>query len=77
MATIEVKNLSKVFLQPKEEIKYLQVLDNISFTIKDGEFVTLFGPNSCGKTTLLNIIAGIEEPSSGEVLINGKNPELT
>jgi len=76
MATIDVRNLSKVFLQPKEETKYPQVLDNISFTIKDGEFVTLFGPNGCGKTTLLNIIAGIEEPSSGEVLINGKNPEL-
>jgi len=77
MATIEVKSLSKAFLQPKEEIKYLQVLDNISFTVKDGEFITLFGPNGCGKTTLLNIISGIEEPSLGEVLINGRDPELT
>lgn len=76
MAIIEARNLSKVFLQPKEETKHFQVLDNISFTIKSGEFITLFGPNGCGKTTLLNIISGIENPSSGEVLINRKGPEL-
>ena len=72
MATIEVENLSKEFPQPKNEIKTLKVLDNISFQIKDGEFVAFFGPNGCGKTTLLNILSGIDEQTSGKILVNQK-----
>lgn len=69
---IEVENLSKEFSQPKNEIKTLKVLDNISFQVKDGEFVAFFGPNGCGKTTLLNILSGVDKPTSGEVCINKK-----
>ena len=46
---IEIENLSKEFSQPKNKIKILKVLDNISLQIKDGEFVAFFGPNGCGK----------------------------
>lgn len=74
---IEVENLSKAFSQPKNEIKSLKVLEDISFKVNEGEFVALFGPNGCGKTTLLNIIAGIEKENSGNVVINGKNPNLS
>src|SRR3989344_5220808 len=74
MAMIEVENLSKEFSQPKNEIKTLKVLDNISFQVKDGEFIAIFGPNGCGKTTLLNILSGIEKSTSGRALINQKNP---
>ena len=45
------------------------VLDNISLTINDHEFLTLLGPSGCGKTTTLRIIAGFDIPTSGEILL--------
>ena len=48
------------------------VLDNITLTIKDKEFVTLLGPSGCGKTTTLRIIGGFETPDEGKVLFEGK-----
>lgn len=69
MATIRVNKLSKEFSDHK-------VLSNISFKVDEGEFVTIFGPNGCGKTTMLNIIAGIENSASGNVLINQKHPKF-
>ena len=71
---IEVKNVSKEFtkkISPKETIKFLAD-NNISFTAKEGEVVGIIGPNGAGKTTLLRMIAGIMEPTSGEVLIDSK-----
>lgn len=49
------------------------VLEDVDFTIKQGEFFSLLGPSGCGKTTLLRIIAGFEFPDSGAVLFDGKN----
>jgi len=76
---IEVKNVSKEFTKVdnnKRKIKFLAD-DNISFTAKDGEILGILGPNGAGKTTLLRIIAGIMEPTKGEVIIDdmkyGKN----
>lgn len=46
------------------------VLDDVSLNVKRGEFVSFFGPNGCGKTTLMNIIAGLEQPDSGTLSIN-------
>lgn len=62
---LEVKNLCKKFGQRK-------ILDNLSFTLKDGEIMTIVGPSGAGKTTLLRIIAGLEQADSGQILINGK-----
>jgi len=58
------------------------VLDGVDLTMRKGEFVSLIGPSGCGKTTLLRIVAGLTEPSDGEVLIDGKpspgpSPEKT
>jgi NitT/TauT family transport system ATP-binding protein len=47
-------------------------LDGISFDIAQGEFVTLLGPSGCGKSTLLRCFAGLEQPTSGKLLIDGR-----
>lgn len=62
---LEVKNLSKGF-------NGHQILKDISFTLKDGEIMTIVGPSGAGKTTLLRIIAGLETKGSGQILIDGK-----
>ena len=62
---LEVKNLCK-------EFNNRPILRDISFTLKDGEIMTIVGPSGAGKTTLLRIIAGLETKDSGEILIDGK-----
>ncbi|WP_455210868.1 ABC transporter ATP-binding protein [Kaarinaea lacus] len=66
MANIELNNVSKIFPGGSRAI------DNISFTIHDGEFFILVGPSGCGKSTLLNMIVGLEEISRGEIRVDGK-----
>jgi putative ABC transport system ATP-binding protein len=67
---MELKNIIKIFESPAGESV---VLNNISFTIKKGEFISIVGPSGSGKSTLLNIIGALDKPTSGEVLINGFN----
>ncbi len=67
---IEVKNVRKLFVN--EEGEKNEVLKNVSFHVDKNEFVVIFGPGQCGKTTLLNIIAGLEEATDGEVLKMGE-----
>ena len=50
----------------------VHALDQVSLTVREGEFVCLVGPSGCGKSTLLNIIAGLEEPDAGRVHTDGK-----
>lgn len=72
---INVKNLKKQFIKydkNKENKKFMAVND-ISFEAKEGEIVGILGPNGAGKTTLLRMIAGIMEPTSGEVIIDDLN----
>lgn len=71
MAVISLYNVSKSY---STNIGWKEILKNVTFEIRDGEFVTLFGPNGCGKTTLLNIIAGVTQQDHGKVTINGKFP---
>ncbi|HAF94824.1 MAG: hypothetical protein A2X34_04830 [Elusimicrobia bacterium GWC2_51_8] len=68
MAEVELSNISKIF-----EGAVRPVLSDISFTVKDTEFVSLLGPSGCGKTTLLRIIAGLEEQTSGNVAIGARD----
>ena len=65
---LDVRNVSKAF---QSNGKMQSVLENISLTVHEGQFVTLLGPSGCGKTTLLTIIAGFQSPSEGEVQLNG------
>lgn len=50
----------------------MKVVDDVSFSVRDGEFVALVGPSGCGKTTMMNMVAGFVEPTSGEVRLDGK-----
>jgi ABC-type nitrate/sulfonate/bicarbonate transport system ATPase subunit len=65
---IEVRDLGKSFATRHGA---LPVLDGVSLTVGDGEFVAVVGPSGCGKTTLLNIIAGFEPADRGEVRVDG------
>ncbi|MGB2203403.1 MAG: ABC transporter ATP-binding protein, partial [Pseudooceanicola atlanticus] len=51
----------------------VKALDEVSISIRKGEFFTLLGPSGCGKTTLLRLIAGFETPTSGQILLSGKD----
>jgi NitT/TauT family transport system ATP-binding protein len=66
--TIAVNNLTKKFPMPGAE-SWFAVLDSISLSVDEGEFVSIVGPSGCGKSTLLNIIAGIESYESGSVAV--------
>lgn len=70
MSILQVKALNKVY--PGKVVTH--ALTDIHLTIEQGEFVGIMGPSGSGKTTLLNMVSTIDEPSSGEVLINGSNP---
>ncbi len=63
---VDIKGVSKTFGS-------YQALKPVSFEIYDNEFFTLLGPSGCGKTTLLRMIAGFEQPSTGEILLRGAN----
>ena len=65
---VEARNAVKSFGQGQAAVR---ALDNVSVSIKQGEFFTLLGPSGCGKTTLLRLIAGFETPSSGQILLDG------
>lgn len=69
-AIISVQNLSKTYKRDKQEIT---VLNNISLDIKRGDFIALMGPSGSGKTTLLNIIAGIDRPTTGNIIVADTN----
>ena len=63
---IEIVNVSKVFSETV-------AVDNVSLYVRKGEFITFLGPSGCGKTTTLRMIAGFDLPSSGKILLNGKD----
>lgn len=67
MNILEIKNLSKTYHTLKNEIN---ALENISFSIKKGDFISIVGPSGCGKSTILSILNGLLDKSSGEIKIN-------
>jgi len=69
LSVLEVENLTKTFVAEKSKIL---VLDNVSFSVGNDEFVCLVGPSGCGKSTLLRIMAGLEKADSGMILFHGQ-----
>ncbi|HIP15990.1 MAG TPA: ABC transporter ATP-binding protein [Methanothermococcus okinawensis] len=69
---LEIRNVSKKFVSKKKEIL---AVDNITFNVKYNEFLSIVGPSGCGKSTLLRMIAGLEKPTSGEILMENRRIE--
>lgn len=67
-ARIDIRNVSHWFGSADDQ---LQVLDNVDLDVAPGEFVALLGPSGCGKSTLLRLVAGLDHPSSGDILQDG------
>jgi putative ABC transport system ATP-binding protein len=67
---IELKNVSKIVRSGTED---LTILDDVSFVIPDGQFVAVTGASGSGKSTLLGLIAGLDAPSSGDILIDDES----
>jgi len=73
MAKIHIENLVKTYTR-STPIPPLRVLDDITLSVEEGEYVTFFGPNGCGKTTLLKVLAGVEPYDSGRLRIDSLGP---
>jgi len=72
-AAIEIRDLAKSF-SPRRGVT-VEAIHRISLAVAAGEFLAIVGPSGCGKSTLLHLVAGLERPSSGTVLIGGSQPE--
>ena len=70
MKILEVNHLSKIYGKGDTMVK---ALDDVSFTVEQGEFVAIIGPSGSGKSTLLHILGGVDTPTSGSVIIGGED----
>ena len=69
MTVLEVNGLTKIYGSGDNQVT---ALDHVSFQVKKGEFVAIVGASGSGKSTLMNLIGGIDRPTSGSVIIDGK-----
>jgi putative ABC transport system ATP-binding protein len=70
MKVIEIKELSKIYSESEVEV---HAVNGVSLDFTEGEFAAIVGPSGSGKTTLLNMIGGLDEPTAGEVWVDGTN----
>ena len=71
MAVLDVKNLKKIY-RPRFGGNQVQALSCVNFSVEEGEYVAIMGESGSGKTTLLNIMAALDKPTEGTVLLDGK-----
>jgi lipoprotein-releasing system ATP-binding protein len=69
----ELKNVSKYYQQPGSGIRNL-ILDKLSLSIRENESIAIVGPSGSGKSTLLNLLGTLDKPSSGKIILNGRDP---
>lgn len=74
MGELRIDGVSKTYARREgwNSTRYLRVFEDISFTLRDGEFVSIIGTSGCGKSTLLSIAGGLSEPTAGAVYVDGK-----
>ncbi|HMM05689.1 MAG TPA: ABC transporter ATP-binding protein [Clostridiales bacterium] len=72
MTLLDVKNLKKIYTT-RFGGNQVQALSDVSFSVEPGEYVAIMGESGSGKTTLLNILASLDKPTNGDVILNGKN----
>lgn len=72
MPLLEVKQLKKTYVTRFGSVQ-VEALKNVTFTVEEGEYVAIMGESGSGKTTLLNLIATLDRPTGGEILLEGKN----
>lgn len=70
MEILRVENLTKIYGKGENEVR---ALDDVSFSVNKGEFIAVIGPSGPGKSTLLHILGGVDRPTSGRVLMDGKD----
>ena len=70
MEILRVENLTKIYGKKETQVV---ALDNVSFSVKKGEFVAIVGASGSGKSTLLHLIGGVDRPTKGKVYIDGKD----
>ena len=70
MEILRVENLTKIYGKGENEVR---ALDDVSFSVNKGEFIAVIGPSGSGKPTLLHILGGVDRPTSGRVLMDGKD----
>lgn len=68
MEILKCEHISKVYVKGNTCVK---ALDDVSFTVEKGEFVSIVGPSGSGKSTLLHILGGVDKPTEGKVMIDG------
>ena len=70
MEILRIEHLSKIYGKGENEVR---ALDDVSFSVEEGQFVAIIGPSGSGKSTLLHILGGVDRPTSGKVFLEGQN----
>ena len=69
---VVLKNLSKRFLSPRDPRQLCIAVDRVTLELKPEEFLAMAGPRGCGKSTILRMIAGLEQPTEGDIFVDGR-----
>jgi NitT/TauT family transport system ATP-binding protein len=80
LAKLEVRNVTKCFnsiTKGSTNTDVITAIENVNLSIEEGEFICFVGPTGCGKSSLLNILAGLDTPTKGEVILNGRPVSFT
>lgn len=67
---IQIKNITKDYVSGDSKVT---ALDDVSISFRENEFVSILGQSGCGKTTLINVLGGLDRYTSGDIIINGKS----